>query len=57
MVVQTAPATALEVIQAKLFFELLVVLFDGPALVCQSHPFFEGGILREVGEGYLENFK
>lgn len=41
-------------IHAEFLFELLVVFFDGPALVRQSHQFLKRGVYGEGGEVVLK---
>ncbi len=48
---ESAPRAALEVIQAEFLFELLIVLFDGPAPGCEPNEFLKrsiGGQVRQV---------
>jgi hypothetical protein len=42
------------VTESEFFFELLVVLLDGPALVDKSHQFLNRSALREAGEVVFE---
>ena len=51
---QAAPRTPLEVIEAQFLLQLLITLFNGPALVSEADQLGERSVGRQIGQVILK---